>query len=123
MRLILMIIMLIGMTIPLGGALAQDEAPAPQGDFSSLKRTGSGRVDQVIDGQTLLLKDKKIIRLPALDIPPDDDVAFSAGKHWPRPYRKIPKSSSIKPGAWKPDGSTGWDKILPTLSVKKTDGG
>lgn len=41
----------------------------PTGQFDDLKHTASGRVDKVIDGLTLLLKDKKIIRLASLDIP------------------------------------------------------
>lgn len=39
------------------------------GDFKSLKHTGSGRIDKVIDHQTLLLNDGKIVRL--------------LGLHWP----------------------------------------
>jgi len=38
-------------------------------DLSSLKHTKSGRVDKVIDGLTVLLKDKTIVRLASLDIP------------------------------------------------------
>lgn len=38
-------------------------------DFSELKRTGSGRIETVIDGLTILLKDKRIIRLTGLEIP------------------------------------------------------
>lgn len=73
-----MIGLLISGTIPLRGAAAQDAPPAPQGDFSALRQTAFGRVEQVIDGTTILLKDKKIIRLPSLYILPDDDVALSA---------------------------------------------
>jgi len=36
-------------------------------DLSSLKHTKSGRVDKVIDGLTVLLKDKTIVRLASLD--------------------------------------------------------
>jgi endonuclease YncB( thermonuclease family) len=43
------------------------KVPAP--DFSALKHTKSGRIDKVIDGLTILLKDKTIIRLASLDIP------------------------------------------------------
>jgi endonuclease YncB( thermonuclease family) len=46
--------------------------------MSSLKRTGSGRVDQVIDGTTLILKDKRIIRLTCLNVPSDERLTFSA---------------------------------------------
>lgn len=48
---------------------AEDVPVPPKGDFSELKRTGTARVDQVIDGLTILLKDKRVIRLSALDIP------------------------------------------------------
>jgi endonuclease YncB( thermonuclease family) len=54
-------------------------------EFGSLKRTGVGRVDQVLDGLTILLKDKKIIRLSSLDIPdhayPDGGVINLAAKN------------------------------------------
>lgn len=72
---------LMGVTIPSSSPFAQDSetaTPAPEGDFSALRRTAPGRVEQVIDGVTVLLKDKKILRLPALDIPPDDDMAVAA---------------------------------------------
>jgi endonuclease YncB( thermonuclease family) len=49
-----------------------DEAKSitvPTGQFEDLKHTRSGRVDKIIDGLTILLKDKKIIRLASLDIP------------------------------------------------------
>ena len=42
---------------------------APKADFSALKHTKSGRIDKIIDGLTLLLKDGTIIRLASLDIP------------------------------------------------------
>lgn len=41
----------------------------PLPEFNTLKHTQSGRVDKVIDGLTVLLKDKTIIRLASLDIP------------------------------------------------------
>ncbi len=58
-------------------AIAQDApvgngptAAATKGSaFEGLKRTGAGRVDRVIDGLTLTLKDKKIVRLTGIDIP------------------------------------------------------
>lgn len=55
--------------------MAQD-APTPALELGSLKRTAVGRVDQVLDGLTILLKDKKIIRLSSLDIP---DQAYPDG--------------------------------------------
>ena len=48
--------------------MAQD-TPVAGPDLSPLKRTGIGRVDQVLDGLTIVLKDKKIIRLSSVDIP------------------------------------------------------
>lgn len=56
-------------------AFAQD-APLAGPDLSPLKRTGIGRVDQVLDGLTIVLKDKKIIRLSSIDIP---DHAYPDG--------------------------------------------
>lgn len=56
-------------------AMAQD-APIAGPDLSPLKRTGIGRVDQVLDGLTIVLKDKKIIRLSSIDIP---DHAYPDG--------------------------------------------
>lgn len=67
-----------GCILPWGSALAQEGKTSPTIDLSSLKRTGSGRVDQVIDGTTLILTDKRVIRLTNLNIPPDDPWIFSA---------------------------------------------
>lgn len=51
----------------------EEKAPEPivipTADFSELKHTKSGRIDKVIDGLTILMKDKTIIRLASLDIP------------------------------------------------------
>jgi micrococcal nuclease len=55
-------------------ALAEN-TPAPvaakviKGDFKSMKHTSSNRVDAVIDAQTILMKDGKIIRLLGLGYP------------------------------------------------------
>ncbi|HPD82866.1 MAG: thermonuclease family protein [Alphaproteobacteria bacterium] len=46
-----------------------DTLSVPKGQFDDLKFTGSGRVDKIIDGLTILLKDKTILRLASLDIP------------------------------------------------------
>lgn len=54
---------------------AAENTPAPavdivKGDFGTgLKHTSSGRVDAVIDAQTILLKDGKIVRLLGIDYP------------------------------------------------------
>lgn len=63
----------------------EDPSSLPPGQFfGTLKRTGTGRVDQVLDGLTILLKDKKIVRLSSLDIPdhayPDGGVVNLASK-------------------------------------------
>lgn len=54
-------------------AYAQEEqkfdALAPKANFSELKHTQSGKIDKVIDGLTILLKDGTIVRLSAVDIP------------------------------------------------------
>lgn len=54
-------------------AYAQEEekfdALAPKADLSELKHTKSGRIDKVIDGLTILLKDGTIVRLASIDIP------------------------------------------------------
>jgi len=52
-------------------AFAQ-ESPTPavvKGDFGDLKHTGSARIDKVIDGQTVMMQDGKIVRLLGLDYP------------------------------------------------------
>jgi len=44
--------------------------PVPiRGDFSDMKQTATGRTDKVIDEQTILMKDGKIVRLLGLDYP------------------------------------------------------
>lgn len=40
-----------------------------KGDFKTLKHTSSNRVDKVIDEQTILMKDGKIVRLLGVDYP------------------------------------------------------
>lgn len=53
-------------------AYAEEETKTPEipaGDFSALKHTKSGRIDKIVDGLTIILKDKTIIRLASLDIP------------------------------------------------------
>lgn len=43
--------------------------PITKVDFTALKHTKSGRIDKIIDGLTILLKDGTIIRLASIDIP------------------------------------------------------
>lgn len=56
-------------------ATANTPAPAAQpisvvkGNFQSMKHTSSNRVEKVIDAQTILMKDGKIIRLLGIDYP------------------------------------------------------
>jgi micrococcal nuclease len=57
----------------------------PQSEFSGMRKTGSGRVIQIIDPQTLQLQDGRLIRLTGLDFPdlsPHDagDFALTAQK-------------------------------------------
>lgn len=71
MRFILLILLLFA-----APAIAQ-EAPAPQtelqsivtGDFTDLKHTGLGRIDKIVDNETILLQDGKIVRLLGLEWP------------------------------------------------------
>ncbi|PZQ43464.1 MAG: nuclease [Micavibrio aeruginosavorus] len=44
-------------------------APGIKGDFTAIKHTSSNRVDTVIDEQTILMKDGKIVRLLGLEYP------------------------------------------------------
>lgn len=67
-----------GFILPWGSGFAQEGKTPPAIDISSLKRTGSGRIDQVIDGTTLVLKDNRVIRLTGLNVPSDDQLDFSA---------------------------------------------
>jgi micrococcal nuclease len=41
----------------------------PQGNFSELRAVGSGKIDQVIDPQTIRMDDKRIIRLSGIEFP------------------------------------------------------
>lgn len=51
--------------------MAGENTPPPvvQGNFSGMKHTSSARVDKVIDAQTVLMKDGKIVRLSGIDYP------------------------------------------------------
>ena len=63
----MVIIFLFLLFVPVSNAAAQG-APLT-GDFASLKHTGSARIDKVIDAQTILLNDGKIVRLLSLQYP------------------------------------------------------
>jgi micrococcal nuclease len=49
--------------------LAQASNDSSSHNFKNLKRTGTGTVDTILDGLTLILKDGRVIRLSDLDIP------------------------------------------------------
>jgi endonuclease YncB( thermonuclease family) len=51
------------------GSNTPPASPAVKGDFSKMKHTGSARIDKVIDAQTVLMKDGKIVRLLGLEYP------------------------------------------------------
>lgn len=57
--------------IPQAMATANTPAPAAvvKGDFQSMKHTSSNRISKVVDAQTILMKDGKIIRLLGIDYP------------------------------------------------------
>lgn len=71
-RLSLFILILLTLSSP---CLAEDKTDAPiseaiqEVDFTTLKQTNAARIDKIIDGLTIVLKDGKIIRLSSLDIP------------------------------------------------------
>jgi len=67
MRFVLLFIMCFFIAQPV---LAENTPPVViKGDFEGLKHTMTGRVDTIIDQQTLLLKDGKIVRLLGLEYP------------------------------------------------------
>jgi endonuclease YncB( thermonuclease family) len=80
MRFFLFILLLLSPSL----AIAQDSDPFSFITSSKeLKHTYSGKIDKVIDGQTLLLTNDKIVRLVGLDIPafqqsPDFDFSLKA---------------------------------------------
>lgn len=59
--------------ILLSPAYAEEETKnnikIPTVDFSKFKHTKSGRIDKIIDGLTILLKDGTIVRLVSIDLP------------------------------------------------------
>lgn len=83
-------------------ALAEN-TPAPasakviKGDFKTLKHTASNRVDTVIDAQTVLMKDGKIVRLLGLGYPlpagEDIDMSMVAAKE--RLETLLPESTEV----------------------------
>ncbi len=58
-------------------ALAENTPPAViKGDFTQMKHTATGRVAKVIDADTVLLSDGKIVRLLGLEYPAKSEAPF-----------------------------------------------
>ncbi len=74
----------------------QAPAPAPAqlitGDFKTMKHTGSSRVDKIIDAQTVLMKDGKIVRILGIEYPDNEDVLFNAKA---RLEKLLPESAEV----------------------------
>lgn len=51
--------------------------PVIQGEFKDLKHTSSARIDKVIDGQTILMNDGKVVRLSGVFYPFETGEAIS----------------------------------------------
>lgn len=70
---------------------------SPAADFSKLQHTRSSRIDKVIDGLTLLLKDGTIIRLSSIDIPDFNlwDNAFHSEAALKLLQKKLPKGTEV----------------------------
>lgn len=76
------LILLFFITLP-APSFAQESPYAFLTEAKDLKHTYSGKINKVIDGQTLLLTDGKIVRLTGIDLPidktnPDFDFSFQA---------------------------------------------
>lgn len=77
--------------------------PTPQaakvikGDFKSMKHTSSNRVDAVIDAQTVLMKDGKIVRLLGLSypLPTGEDADMSAIAAKERLEKVLPEGTEV----------------------------
>lgn len=83
-------------------ALAENTPPAARppvitGDFTALKHTASARVDKVIDAQTILMKDGKIIRLLGIGYPlstgDEPDMSAIAAKE--RLEKLLPETTEV----------------------------
>ncbi len=71
--------------------------PVIKGDFTALKHVSSGRVDKVIDAQTILLKDGKIVRLLSIEYPAaaGDEPGASSIAAKARLDRLLPESAEV----------------------------
>lgn len=85
----------------LAGAANTPAAVGPtliQADFKTLKNTGAGRVDAVIDAQTVLLKDGKIVRLLGIGYPlstgEEPDATLIAAKE--RLAQLLPEGTEVQ---------------------------
>jgi micrococcal nuclease len=68
------------------------------GDFKNLKHTGSGRIDKIIDHQTILLNDGKIVRLLGLHWPfsgPDVHAHDYASLAIDRLKKRLPTGTEV----------------------------
>lgn len=97
------------------------------GDFKALKHTGSGRIDKIIDGETILLQDGKIIRLLGLKWPlvmDGDSIQLSSPESAERLTQRLPASTEIMLYQTR-NGKTGrvnrMGHLLAHVVVKKTD--
>lgn len=99
-----MLIFLLLFAVP--ALAAEGSATPPQdkltavvtGDFKNLKHTGSGRIDKIIDHQTILLNDGKIVRLLGLHWPfaaPDTPAQDYMGLAMQRLKRLLPPGTEV----------------------------
>jgi micrococcal nuclease len=67
----MLLIFLLSLLLPhVAGAENPPLGPVPvRGDFAAMKHSGTVRVDKVIDAQTVLMNDGKIVRLLGIDYP------------------------------------------------------
>jgi micrococcal nuclease len=76
MQILLSLFLLLSLATPVMAGNNMDAAIV-KGDFSRMKHTASTRVDKVIDAQTVLMKDGKIIRLLGMEYPADESEAIA----------------------------------------------
>ncbi len=77
---VLIVLLLLVVSAP---SIAQENPFSFLTEANDLKHTYSGKINKIIDGQTLLLTDGKIVRLTGIDLPidktnPDFDFSFQA---------------------------------------------
>jgi endonuclease YncB( thermonuclease family) len=68
---IFLLFLLLPLFISQAGATANapDNSAFPKAKFATMKKTGAGRIEAVIDAHTILLKDGKIVRILGIDYP------------------------------------------------------